>query len=120
MKNIRKLKGLKSQLKIMQGDFEALEVEFKNKQREYSQKRKSIINIKESISLIEDDKVLKVSEHAVLRYCERIMRLDTDQVEKEILSNEIKLLVQTLGGTGTYNSNGFKVVIKDYTVTTIV
>lgn len=120
MKDIRKIKGLKSQLKKMEGDYEALNIEFKNKQRELVEKQKYIQRLKDSISNIEKNKVLKVSEHAILRYCERVMKLDTNQVEKEILTDEVKNLVNTLGGSGTYKSNGYKVIIKDYTVTTII
>ncbi len=46
MKEARKIKGLKSQLKIMEGDAEALKVEVSNKQREYNAKRNKIQSLK--------------------------------------------------------------------------
>lgn len=42
MKEARKIKGLKSQLKAMEGDAEALKVELGNKQRDYHNKLNSI------------------------------------------------------------------------------
>lgn len=119
MKEARKIKGLKSQLKIMEGDAEALKIEMANKQREYNAKRNKIKALKEQIKIFENDRNIKVSEHAILRYLERVKGVSISDVEKEILTEEVIKMVEQLGGTGGYPNNGFKVLMKDFTVTTI-
>lgn len=119
MKEARKIKGLKSQLRIMEGDAEALKVEAANKQREYNAKIKAIKSLKEEIEKFESDKTIKVSEHAIVRYFERVKGFDISDIEKEILTDEVLNLVEKLGGTGGYPNNDFKVLMKNYTVTTI-
>lgn len=120
MKEARKIKGLKSQLKIMEGDAEALKIELGNKQREYTSKLNAIKSIKEQIEQHESNKRIKVSEHAIVRYFERVKGFDISDIEKEILTEDVLNLIDKLGGTGGFPNNNFKVLMKDYTVTTIV
>lgn len=120
MKEARKIKGLKSQLKIMQGDAESLRIEVSNKQREYSAKLKSIKNLKEQIDNFEKNKNIKVSEHAIVRYFERVKGFDISEIENEILTDEVLKVIEKLGGTGGFPNKDFKVVMKDYTVITII
>ena len=120
MKQARKIKGLKSQLKIMQGDAEALKIEIANKQKEYNAKLNAIKTLKEEIEKFQNNKNIKVSEHAIVRYFERVKGFDISDIEKEILTDEVLNLVEQLGGTGGYPNSDFKVLMKDYTVTTIV
>ena len=120
MKEARKVKGLKSQLKIMEGDLEALKIEVSNKQLECNAKSNSIKKLKIEIEKYEKNNNIKVSEHAIIRYLERVKGLDISQIENEILSPDVLRLVDTLGGTGKYPNNDFKVVLSEYTVTTIL
>ena len=120
MKEARKIKGLKSQLKIMQGDAESLKIELINKQKEYEAKLSAIKKIKEEIFKFENDNSVKVSEHAIVRYFERVKGFDITEIEKDILSDEILKLIEQLGGTGTYPGKDFKVVVKNFTITTVV
>lgn len=120
MKEARKIKGLKSQLNLMIGDAEALKVEVSNKQKEYINKLNAIKSLKKEIEKFENNKQIKVSEHAIVRYFERVKGFNISDIEKEILTEEVLKLVEQLGGTGGYPNNNFKVHMKDYTVTTIV
>ncbi len=120
MKEQRELKGLKSQLYNMEGDEAALKIEVANIQREYSQKVKAIERLKTKIESIERTTKLKVSEHAMLRYLERVKGINLESLESEILSEEVRVMIETLGGTGGYPNKDFKVMLKNYTVTTII
>jgi transcriptional regulator of aromatic amino acid metabolism len=116
----RKLKNLQSQLNNLIGDYEALKVEVANKQREVSQKKYAIDVLKEQIFKMNNKKSIKVSEHAILRYLERISGLEIDNIEKLILNDEVLDMINKLGGNGAYPTNEFKVVLKNYVVTTII
>jgi hypothetical protein len=90
------------------------------KQREVSQKKYAIDVLKEQIFKMNNKKSIKVSEHAILRYLERISGLEIDNIEKLILNDEVLDMINKLGGNGAYPTNEFKVVLKNYVVTTII
>jgi chromosome segregation ATPase len=120
MKEVRQYKQLQSQLNTMLGDADALKIEVANKQREYNQKLQAIEKIKNEMAKLNNNENIKVSEHAIVRYFERVKGFDIEQVEKEILSEQVLNLVDKLGGNGSYPNGGFSVVMKNYTVTTVV
>lgn len=120
MKEVRQYKQLQSHLNNMLADADTLKIELANKQREYSQKLQAIEKLKTEMSKLNNNKNLKVSEHAIVRYFERVKGFDIDQVEKEILSEQVVELADKFGGNGTYPNDGFSVIMKNYTVTTVV
>ncbi len=121
MKDVRKVKQLKSQLSILEGDAEAMKIDISHRQKDREGKLRAINDLKRQIALLDNDQKCKVSEHAIVRYFERVKGFDIAAIEREILSDPILKQVQTLGGNGTYpNANGYSVVMKSHTVTTIV
>jgi transcriptional regulator of aromatic amino acid metabolism len=120
MNDVRKIKQLQSQLKKMTVDTEVLKIEVANKQREYNQKLQAIAKLKEAIGSLNNNSNVKVSEHAIIRYLERVKGLDVSEIEKEILTDDILSLIEKLGGSGKYPVKDFQIVMKDYTVTTVV
>ncbi len=120
IEQVRKLKGLQTQLKNLEGDASSLKIEVSNKQKEYSQKINLINSIKEQISKIDRVEEFKVSEHAIVRYFERVKGFNMDEIQAEILSEKIKEMTKTLGTSGSYPNEGFSVLMKNSTVTTII
>ena len=120
MNDVRKIKQLQSQLNTMIGDSEVLKIELTNKQREYNQKLQTIKKLKDTITSLNNNTNVKISEHAIIRYMERVKGLDVTEIEKEILTDEVLSLIEKLGGNGKYPVKDFQIVMKDYTVTTIV
>lgn len=120
MDNERQKKQLQTQLNILRTDAEVLKTSISQKQKEYSQKLKAISDIENKIKSLNCNGELRLSEHALLRYFERVKGYDLTEIEKEIITDEVKRLVQTLGGSGKYPNNDFQLVVKDYTITTIV
>jgi len=63
---------------------------------------------------------LIVSEHALLRYLERVYKLDLFKIETEIASKELFIKVQELGN-GTYSCEGdFNAKVVDGVVVTVL
>ena len=59
-----------------------------------------------------------VSDHAMLRYIERVMGLDIEQLKREIVTDNVRLGV-TLSKTGKFNNgNGSMVIVTDNVVKT--
>lgn len=60
-----------------------------------------------------------VTEHALLRYCERIYNIDLNEMSKKIIESE-SLKKYDLYGNGEYPlGNGLKMIIKDKIIVTI-
>lgn len=118
MEKSRKIKGLQSQLKQLYGDRESLKVDVSNKQKELSLKNKSIKAIERQIETYEKDNDVKVSEHAIVRYFERVLGFDIPVIEKEI-KNGIEEQIKVLGSSGNYVVKTYTAVVSDNTVVTI-
>lgn len=91
-------------------------------QKEYHNKRDELAVITNELKLeIQKYNPTKLSDHAILRYFERVIGINVDAVHKEVLTDDVKALIDTLGGSGKIpNENGFSLVLKDNVVVTIV
>lgn len=116
----RKIKGLQTQINALSSDADLLRIEIKTKKQELAQKDEHIRQLKKQIETLQHNNNLKVSEHAIVRYFERIKGFDISEIEREIITDEISKMVETLGGTGHYPNGEFSVVMKNFTVVSIV
>lgn len=62
---------------------------------------------------------LVVSEHAILRYLERVMKIDLEEIKLKILPDKLAEPIRTMG-SGTYPADTHRVKIKDNVVITIL
>lgn len=62
---------------------------------------------------------ISITDHALVRYIERIYGLDTEQLRKEILNTELEELAKKLGGSGKYTFNDITFVLDNYKIITI-
>lgn len=107
-------------MRALEGDAEALKVDLNTKNREYREKINNIKQLQHEVDKLESNGQIKVSEHAIIRYLERVRGIDISEVEREILDDQVVDLVGKLGGNGTYPAKGFRVIIRNYTVTTVI
>lgn len=119
MKEVQLIKQYQTQLASLKASAEAQKTRVGIEQRTYTSILDEIKSITSKIERLNSKNTLRVSEHAVLRYLERVKGIDISQVEKDILSESVMALIEQLGGTGKYPNNGFHVVIKDNTVVTV-
>lgn len=122
-KNATELKSVRTRIGKARAEWEVLEKEKKELYLKLDAKRDEINKLKQ----IEKD-ILKeeeansdpiITEHAVLRYIERMMELDLDGITKVILPDKTKELIKQLGD-GTYTVDGkYKAVVKNNAVVTI-
>lgn len=59
-----------------------------------------------------------VTDHALLRYMERVMGIDVERVRKEIMTEERKAVIKS--GCNSFTSNGFRYVLKNRAIITIL
>lgn len=121
MKQARLLKQYMTQLQKLEQDRSVLVFQQHSIESDLRSKNKQIREIKDKIANINKSPELIVSEHAILRYFERVEGIDLNHIiESRILTESCRKLISELGGNGEYpTGTGFSIVLKDYTVVTI-
>lgn len=116
-----------SQLKFLQGRVASLRAEINAYNSEKQSLDERIAVARKNLKSLESEifglssKELVVSEHALLRYCERVMGIDFDKIAAEIL--ERTKTIYDILGDGEYpinNSGGCVKIVKGVVVTTWV
>lgn len=119
----KELKALDAQLKVSIQMSENLKSDISQKQKEYFQMVKDIKNTQKKIDEIKQaGSQLIITDHAILRYLERVKGINVEEIKEEIITPEIKNIIATLGSSsGTYPSGtGYSVVLKKNTVVTVI
>lgn len=119
MEEIRKLKHLQTMLKLHKSKREEILQEVRAKQRELSAEEQTIKDLQSQINKLDEKSGLKVSEHAIIRYLERVEGLNVEEIQNKILTEDLLILTEKLGGSGTYPIGEVQAVLKNNTVVTI-
>lgn len=62
---------------------------------------------------------IKVSEHCIVRYCERKLKINVTFIRQSIVAKH-KEAIYMMGGNGRIKDDDIEFVVKDFTVVTIV
>ena len=79
-------------------------------------KRKKLEGVKAKIANAQESVI--VSEHAVIRYIERVLGIDIKEIEKKIVDEETEKIIREMRPS-RINKGEFSILIKDSTVTTV-
>ena len=113
------LKSLQTQLSQSESELKVLLEKQKISAKEYSEALKKNKKLKETIEKFKQGQLI-VSEHAILRYLERIKGIDIEEIKNAILTENLKNMVSTLGISGTYPVEDFRVKLKDGVIITVI
>lgn len=119
IKSSQQLKQLQSRAAKLESEIKFLKQEMEEKQGDYHKARLQLKGIKYEIEQLKDKDIV-VSEHAMLRYLERAMGLNLDDIKQAILTEETKTYVGKLGNGKYPIGNGLRVVVKDNVVVSVV
>jgi len=113
--------GLQEKLALLQKEANELKITIAEAQRTLSDRFAQIDMIIEELEILDANTVqVVITDHAIVRFLERVKGIDRKQVENEILTPEILRLINQLGGNGTYpGKDGFSVCMKNGVVKTI-
>ena len=124
--NTHLLKIFLTQLKKVESEIEGLKLESSQVNKQLTQKYKLKEELEEKISSISrSDQEIIISEHAILRYFERVLGFDLETFKKLILNDGVMELIEKLDrGNGEYPSTSvegqkFKILLKDNVIVTI-
>ncbi len=114
-------KALETRRNLIQTERKVLVDEITDKQKSSSDMKKKIAELQSKIENLKEkipSKII-VSEHAILRYLERVRGINLQEVEEEILSEASKKIIGELGNCKISTEAGFKIVVRNGTVVTI-
>jgi len=116
-----------SEIRKCQNNIEKLEEDLKNLVLKQSKinldvqnKKDQIHTTKTKLHQLRNPATPKVSEHALVRFFERIKGYDLKEIKNELLNDQTLSMLKTLGSTGTYPYKEFKMVFRDNNLVTII
>lgn len=113
------LKGLQSRLQTAVSEEEQAAAEVKDAQRRVSSARNLQNNLRQQIANLEaKSREPIVTEHALLRYIERVYKIDLNEIRDEILTDSVKGFIEQFG-SGKIPTEHCRLVVKDRTVITV-
>lgn len=116
------LEDLNFNRSILKTELEDLKEQIISNQNKIVLKKQEIKDIDKKINKLKSNK-LEISDHAILRYLERIENIDInkikDRIKNELINEEIKNQVKILGNGIFPIKNNLKAVIKNNIVITI-
>ncbi|MDD2904787.1 MAG: hypothetical protein PHW94_07680 [Sulfurimonas sp.] len=98
--------NIKAQQKVLQSSMDKQLAQLKKYQEEL-------------LSLQMDSKEIIISEHAILRYLERVYKLNITKLYKEIVTPKVQEQIKEFGN-GTYSVEAFSIKVVDNVVVTIL
>jgi len=117
IKQRQTLKSLMSQKASLQVEINELKNKHNMIEDEMNFKNKKIDELNKQINNISDEP--QITEHALLRYIERIKGVDIKEIKKEIMTDQNKKMIETLE-SGIFKLNGVKMIVKDKTIITLM
>lgn len=114
---LKRFQSLHHQLQL---ELKALQESGTRLKMEIATKEKQIKEVEEKIHKLKGaDASIIVSEHAILRYLERVYRLDLEKIKQEILPERIAAQAKVIGN-GRYGVIDHTLLIKDNVVVTVL
>lgn len=107
----------------IQLQIDAINSEINFRKDDIRQKRDKINVLEYKIKQNEDiirntNKEIRVTEHAILRYCERVLKINVEEIKNKIMKEEDK--IRLLGGNTKIKKDNYSIVVKDYNIVTVV
>ncbi len=119
-KNSQILKQLQTRKAKLEVDVAMLKEESKAAQRKFSEAASQLESVVQQIeSMKEKRQSVTVTEHAVIRYLERVKGLDLAEIRREIMSDETEAMVRAMGNGKYPIHSGVKAVVKDMCVVSV-
>lgn len=112
------LKRLQTRRRELSAEIGLIHDEIATAQRDMAEKRKRLATIDQQIEAATVKEPI-VTDHAMLRYCERVMGVNLNDIKKRVLCDEMAGLIDKLPSGKFPHPDGFRVVVKNRTVVTI-
>lgn len=112
------LKTLQTRLKKAQANLETLREEQRGLSRRMAEACSVVEDLQRKIAVVQDAGIV-ITEHAMLRFLQRVRGVDLEQVQREMLPANVEERIRTLG-SGLFPVDGFSLRVRDGQVVTVV
>lgn len=116
--NAQRYKHLQVRKSQLETEIAELKKSIDTQRKDLDNKVRSLQEVEKETRLVLNVKPV-VSEHAILRYVERVLKIDIKTIETEILSTEVINAIETLHSGKIPFKDGMTLVVKDKTIVTI-
>jgi uncharacterized protein (DUF2164 family) len=107
--------------KNKQDQIKELKDQIANIQRKVQSYSDQIKVLQNRLAILEKPIDIKISDHAIARYLERVAETDLKKIQKEILTPDMVSLINKFDGTGRFQHNlGFWLAVENGNVKTIM
>ena len=119
IKGKEELKKLNTLQVKLQSEIEAIKIEREILNNKLQNAERNLGKIREEIKKLKEGNKIIVSEHAMLRYIERVLGIDLKEIERRILTDEVKEQYKIVGNGRFPINDEFRALIRDNIVVTI-
>jgi hypothetical protein len=119
IKGKEELKKLNTLQVKLQSEIEAIKIEREILNNKLQSAERNLGKIQEEIKKLKEGNKIIVSEHAMLRYIERVLGINLKEIEKRILTDEVKEQYKIVGNGRFPINDEFRALIRDNVVVTI-
>ena len=119
IKGKEELKKLNTLQVKLQSEIEAIKIEREILNNKLQNAERNLGKIREEIKKLKEGNKIIVSEHAMLRYIERVLGINLKEIEKRILTDEVKEQYKIVGNGRFPINDEFRALIRDNVVVTI-
>ena len=119
IKGKEELKKLNTLQVKLQSEIEAIKIEREILNNKLQSAERNLGKILEEIKKLKEGSKIIVSEHAMLRYIERVLGIDLKEIERRILTDEVKEQYKIVGNGRFPINDEFRALIRDNVVVTI-
>ena len=114
----QKLKQLQTQASTLEADLQCLADEQMNAASKKDQVSERLKAIQSEMELLKKTEPV-ISEHAIIRYLQRVKGLDIEEIKNAMLDDRLKHAIVTLGDGKYPIGNGHYVVVKNRVIVTV-
>ena len=121
VKDSSEIKGLETRRNKLQAERKQLNIEIQDKQKESSEMKSRIDMLQKKIEKLKSKKPndLIVSEHSLLRYIERVIGIDLEEIRAKILPDDKVSEIKAMGNC-SYGLGDHTIKVKDGVVVTVL
>lgn len=114
------IKQIKEELKEIDKEINKLLIDRASLESKLKAKVDKKAELEEKIESIKKQSgQVTLSDHAILRYLERVEKVDVEAVRKKILTGQLKEFVAVVGNNGKFPIKGGKAIIKNGVIVTV-
>lgn len=117
---MKQLESIKTKL---QGEIEGLKTQKSNISKEITLKQNHVQEIVKKIKILSQGKEneIIISEHAILRYIERVLAIPLEEINQKLLPDKLMEQIKILGdGSYPVEEGKYRIIVKDNVIVTVI